>query len=142
MHILISTFKTGGLGLNLTMASKVLIMEPWWNEACEEQAFARVYRPGQLQKTECARILLKGTMDDRVVERKGQKSEHFARIAMKQNFDRYTFETHTDHSQANISQHSICEILQAFWTKRRRWSTILVGRSRCKPCRKRAFRCT
>lgn len=87
-QFLLTTFKTAGVGLNLTAATKVLILELWWNDAVEHQAFARVYRPGQTKETECVRILMKGTIDDRMVCCKGQKLERFAQIAMKQSFNK------------------------------------------------------
>ena len=50
-NIFISSMRAGSLGLNLTMAHKCIIVDPWWNESAEEQAFSRVFRkfdPGAL----------------------------------------------------------------------------------------------
>lgn len=45
--IFLSSFKTGGVGLNLTGADHVILLEPWWNTATEEQAICRAHRIGQ-----------------------------------------------------------------------------------------------
>ena len=42
--IMLASLKCGGLGLNLTMASRVICVDPWWNQAVEQQAFCRVFR--------------------------------------------------------------------------------------------------
>ncbi|XP_050373308.1 DNA repair protein RAD5B [Argentina anserina] len=46
-RVLLTSLKTGGVGLNLTAASNVFIMDPWWNPAVEEQAIMRIHRIGQ-----------------------------------------------------------------------------------------------
>lgn len=38
-RVMLASLKSGGLGLNLTMASKVICLDPWWNNAVEQQAF-------------------------------------------------------------------------------------------------------
>ena len=47
IRIFLSSFKCGGVGLNLTAADVVIVCEPWWNPATEEQAIARSHRIGQ-----------------------------------------------------------------------------------------------
>jgi SNF2 family DNA or RNA helicase len=44
INVLIAGLKCGGLGLNLTAATKVLLIDPWWNKAIEQQAFCRIFR--------------------------------------------------------------------------------------------------
>jgi DNA repair protein RAD16 len=41
------TLKTGSVGLNLQVANKIYIMDPWWNPFAEDQAIARAHRIGQ-----------------------------------------------------------------------------------------------
>lgn len=62
-RILLASLKAGGLGLNLTMASRVLLLDPWWNSAVEQQAFARVYRIGQVRETQLTRLTVTNTID-------------------------------------------------------------------------------
>ena len=40
-RVMLASLKSGGLGLNLTMASKVICLDPWWNNAVEQQAFCK-----------------------------------------------------------------------------------------------------
>jgi len=54
--ILLSSTLAGGVGLNLAVANKVLIADPWWNESIDYQAFMRAYRFGQQKDCELARM--------------------------------------------------------------------------------------
>ncbi len=49
IKIFLSSYKAGGLGINLTRANYVILLEPWWNSATEEQAICRSHRIGQTQ---------------------------------------------------------------------------------------------
>lgn len=49
--VLLASLKCGGVGLNLTMASRVIVIDPWWNRSLQDQAFCRVYRIGQAYET-------------------------------------------------------------------------------------------
>lgn len=48
-RILLVSLKAGGVGLNLTAATRVHLLDPWWNPSVEEQAMDRVHRLGQTQ---------------------------------------------------------------------------------------------
>lgn len=50
--ILIASLKAGGVGLNLTAGNRVIIIDLWWNQSVETQAFCRVYRIGQVREVE------------------------------------------------------------------------------------------
>jgi SNF2 family DNA or RNA helicase len=54
--VLLASLKAGGVGLNLTMASKVIIIDLWWNECVEQQAFCRCFRIGQDRPVDICRI--------------------------------------------------------------------------------------
>jgi SNF2 family DNA or RNA helicase len=54
--VLLASLKAGGIGLNLTMASKVIIIDLWWNESAEQQAFCRCFRIGQDRPVDICRI--------------------------------------------------------------------------------------
>jgi SNF2 family DNA or RNA helicase len=84
IKILISTFGVGGVGLNLTAASRVLVMEPWWNVAMENQAFCRVYRMGQTKETELVRLVVKETVDERIIDKQEIKSRSINKIMEKE----------------------------------------------------------
>ncbi|KAF2838673.1 hypothetical protein M501DRAFT_1016765 [Patellaria atrata CBS 101060] len=66
--VLVASLKCGGVGLNLTMASRVIIMDPWWNKAIEQQAFCRVFRIGQKQETYMTRIVVNNTVDQNLLK--------------------------------------------------------------------------
>ena len=77
-----ATIGTGGVGLNLTAANRVLLMEPWWNDAIEQQAFARVCRIGQTSKTglELVRLRYRGTVDEKVFAIQKDKTERIEQL--------------------------------------------------------------
>lgn len=54
--VLLASLKAGGVGLNLTMASRVIIVDLWWNESVEQQAFCRCFRIGQDRPVDICRI--------------------------------------------------------------------------------------
>ena len=78
--ILLASLKAGGLGLNLTMASRVLLLDPYWNSACEQQAFARVYRIGQTKETQLCRLVITNTIDAAMVALKVSQDASFCEI--------------------------------------------------------------
>ncbi|KAF5629815.1 RIS1-like protein [Fusarium sp. NRRL 25303] len=67
IKILVSSMKCGGQSFNLQMANRVIIVDEWWNKAVEEQAFKRVFRPGQLKETYLVRIMANDTIDERII---------------------------------------------------------------------------
>jgi hypothetical protein len=64
--ILLMTLKTGGVGLNLTKASYVFHIEPWWNPAVENQATDRVHRMGQSKAVSVYRLIMKESVEEKV----------------------------------------------------------------------------
>lgn len=61
------------VGLNLTMASRVIVLDPWWNSAAEQQAFCRVFRFGQTETTFLTRFCIQNTVDERLIEMQKRK---------------------------------------------------------------------
>ena len=62
------SLKAGGLGLNLTSAEYVFLLDPWWNPAVEAQAIDRAHRIGQAKAVFAYRLITKGTVEERVLE--------------------------------------------------------------------------
>jgi len=81
--VLLSQIDAGGVGLNVQAASVVIIAEPQWKPATEEQAIARAYRMGQIRKVQVHRLLAKGSVDDRIRELQERKSLLFDEYARK-----------------------------------------------------------
>tara|TARA_B110000090_G_C13274543_1_gene405475 strand:- start:581 stop:829 length:249 start_codon:yes stop_codon:yes gene_type:complete len=61
LKVLLISLKAGGVALNLTVASHIHIMDPWWNPAAEMQAIDRTHRFGQHKPIFATRYIMKGT---------------------------------------------------------------------------------
>ena len=68
ISLFLMTLKVGGVGLNLTSADYVFIVDPWWNVAAENQAIDRVYRIGQKNKVFSYKLITKGTIEEKILE--------------------------------------------------------------------------
>jgi len=73
VKILLMSLKAGGLGLNLTEARYVFLLDPWWNPAVEDQAIDRVHRFGQKQDVFVSRFTIKDTVEQRILELQEKK---------------------------------------------------------------------
>jgi SNF2 family DNA or RNA helicase len=69
------SLKTGGTGLNLSEATYVFLLDPWWNPAVENQAIDRCHRMGQDQPVTVYRFITKGSIEEKVNELKAAKKE-------------------------------------------------------------------
>jgi SNF2 family DNA or RNA helicase len=67
------SLKAGGLGLNLTAADFVFHLDPWWNPAVEDQASDRAHRIGQTRPVTIYRLILKDTIEEKIVRLHGAK---------------------------------------------------------------------
>lgn len=75
--VMLMTLKTGGVGLNLTKASVVYHLEPWWNPAVENQATDRAHRMGQMKAVQVFNLLMEGSLEERITELKLKKQKSF-----------------------------------------------------------------
>lgn len=75
--VLVMTLKTGGVGLNLTKASYVFHLEPWWNPAVENQATDRVHRLGQNRAVQVYRYIMEESVEEKIEQLKERKSAYF-----------------------------------------------------------------
>lgn len=71
--VFLISLKAGGVGLNLTAADTVVIFDPWWNPAVEEQAIDRAYRIGQDKAVFVYRLVAAGTIEEKMDELKARK---------------------------------------------------------------------
>jgi hypothetical protein len=69
------SLKAGGLGLNLTSAEYVFLLDPWWNPAVEAQAIDRTHRIGQTRSVFAYRLIAKDTVEEKVLELQESKRE-------------------------------------------------------------------
>ena len=75
IDVLLISLKAGGVGLNLNEASRVYIMDPWWNPSVESQAIDRIHRMGQRKQVETIRIVAQDTIEERIIHLQEKKSE-------------------------------------------------------------------
>jgi superfamily II DNA or RNA helicase len=69
------SLKAGGVGLNLTAASYVLMLDPWWNPAAEKQAINRAHRIGQDKHVMVYRFIARNTLEEKILKLQAKKSE-------------------------------------------------------------------
>jgi SNF2 family DNA or RNA helicase len=65
--LLLSSLKAGGLGLNLTAANFVILLDPWWNPAIEDQAMDRAHRIGQKRTVNVIRLVARHTVEEKIL---------------------------------------------------------------------------
>lgn len=66
--VFLLSLKAGGTGLNLTAADYVVILDPWWNPAVEQQAMDRAHRIGQDKPVVACRFIAENTVEERILE--------------------------------------------------------------------------
>lgn len=67
-NLFLISLKAGGVGLNLTAAGYVFLLDPWWNPAVEAQAIDRTHRIGQTQPVFAYRLIARGTVEEKLLE--------------------------------------------------------------------------
>jgi superfamily II DNA or RNA helicase len=73
VSLFLISLKAGGVGLNLTSADYVFLLDPWWNPAVEQQAIDRTHRIGQTRPVTAYRLVARGTVEDKVLELQDRK---------------------------------------------------------------------
>ncbi|KAJ9176893.1 hypothetical protein P3X46_012158 [Hevea brasiliensis] len=71
--IFLMSLKAGGIALNLTVASHVFLMDPWWNPAVERQAQDRIHRIGQYKPIRIVRFIIENTIEERILQLQEKK---------------------------------------------------------------------
>ncbi len=72
-RVFLISLKAGGVGLNLTAADYVYIVDPWWNPAVEQQAIDRTHRIGQTKNIMAYRMICKDTIEDKILQLQERK---------------------------------------------------------------------
>lgn len=78
--IFLISLKAGGVGLNLTGADTVILVDLWWNPAVEAQAIGRAHRMGQERKVEVYRLITRGTIEEKIQELQEQKKHLVSQV--------------------------------------------------------------
>ncbi|MBV8206765.1 MAG: SNF2 helicase associated domain-containing protein [Acidobacteria bacterium] len=84
-RVFLISLKAGGLGLNLTAAEYVFILDPWWNPAVEAQAVDRAHRIGQAKPVFAYRLITRDTVEEKVLELQNTKRDLAAAIIGENN---------------------------------------------------------
>jgi len=79
-RIFLISLKAGGVGLNLTAAEYVFILDPWWNPAVEAQAVDRTHRIGQQHPVFAYRLIARDTVEEKILELQNSKRDLAAEI--------------------------------------------------------------
>jgi hypothetical protein len=72
-RVFLISLKAGGVGLNLTAADYVYIVDPWWNPAVEQQAIDRTHRIGQTKNIFAYRMICKDSIEDKIIQLQEKK---------------------------------------------------------------------
>ncbi|MBN1655244.1 MAG: helicase [Deltaproteobacteria bacterium] len=81
--VMLISLRAGGVGLNLTAADNVFLLDPWWNPAVEEQAADRTHRIGQERPVLIQRLVTENTVEERMLELQKRKRA-LARTAIEE----------------------------------------------------------
>ncbi|EIN14061.1 hypothetical protein PUNSTDRAFT_95600 [Punctularia strigosozonata HHB-11173 SS5] len=101
-EVLLVSLKAGGVGLNLTAAQRVYLMDPYWNPAVENQAVDRIHRLGQTRPVTTIKLIIENTIEARLLEVQRKKTA-LANMTLGQNY-----------SKAEMLQRRMEELQQLF----------------------------
>jgi SNF2 family DNA or RNA helicase len=84
-RLFLISLKAGGLGLNLTAAEYIFLLDPWWNPAVEAQAIDRAHRIGQTRPVFAYRLIARDTVEEKVLQLQSKKRDLAAAIISEDN---------------------------------------------------------
>jgi SNF2 family DNA or RNA helicase len=73
--VFLISLRAGGMGLNLTEASYVVLYDPWWNPAVENQAIDRTHRIGQTRNVIAYRLIARDTIEEKIRQLQQSKGQ-------------------------------------------------------------------
>ena len=82
VKVFLISLKAGGVGLNLTAADYVFIVDPWWNPAVEMQAIDRAHRIGQDKKIFVYKAIIKNSVEEKILELQNSKKEMVKKVVV------------------------------------------------------------
>jgi SNF2 family DNA or RNA helicase len=77
VQVFLLSLKAGGVGLNLTAASYVFLLDPWWNPAAEAQAYDRAHRIGQQNKVFVYKFISRNSIEEKIIKLQDEKLQLF-----------------------------------------------------------------
>jgi SWI/SNF-related matrix-associated actin-dependent regulator of chromatin subfamily A3 len=81
VQVILISITCGAVGLDLTAASQIFLMEPQWNPTVEEQALSRVHRMGQTKEVNTVRYIMEGSFEEHVIKVQNRK-KHLADLVL------------------------------------------------------------
>jgi superfamily II DNA or RNA helicase len=72
--VFLLSLKAGGVGINLTAADYVILFDPWWNPAAEQQAIDRAHRMGQTRRVIAYKLIVRDSIEEKILDLQEQKS--------------------------------------------------------------------
>lgn len=76
VRVILTSLKAGNAGINLSSASRVIMVDPWWNPGVEKQAEDRVYRIGQLRPVFIYHLIMRNSIEQQIDDMKRDKTRH------------------------------------------------------------------
>ncbi|KAF2396795.1 hypothetical protein EJ06DRAFT_533532 [Trichodelitschia bisporula] len=86
--VLLLSLRAGGVGLNLTAAKRVFMMDPWWSYAVEAQAIDRVHRMGQDSEVIVTRFIIRGSIEEKMLKIQDRKKFLASSLGMMSDEDK------------------------------------------------------
>jgi SNF2 family DNA or RNA helicase len=132
--VFLLSLKAGGSGLNLTAASYVILYDPWWNPAVENQAIDRAHRIGQTQPVMAYRMLTKSTIEEKIMTLQHKKNlmvnnvlgeGGFTNLLQKEDFD-FLFDIEAERHSCLVAAQRLLEA-----TARSAHRTVAAPRTSC-----------
>lgn len=122
--VMLVSLQAGGVGLNLTSASRIYILEPYWNPAVEQQAVDRVYRLGQRKPVVMVRYVVKKSIEESILQIQQHKLE-LAALALREHVSEMAVDLELEADSAALGIKGKNRKGKA---KRRNWSDLINPR--------------
>jgi SNF2 family DNA or RNA helicase len=101
-QLILMTYGSGGVGLNLQCANYVFLFDQWWNPAIEEQAINRAHRIGQTQPVTVTRYMMIGTIESRIQEILERKRALFQQVITEE----------SDTAKLGLTLEELCQLFE------------------------------
>ncbi|MBW0478472.1 hypothetical protein O181_018187 [Austropuccinia psidii MF-1] len=116
--IFLLSSKAGGCGINLIGANRLVLFDPDWNPASDQQALARVWRDGQKKECFIYRFILTGSVEEKVFQRQSQKMKLSASVVDEQEDDERMFSKDSLRELFKLNENTLSDTHDVYKCKR------------------------